>query len=372
VILCVLSNLLGNRTFSTALADAVAAAEVGEHALLSLDGAAYRRHPAPPLVRRVAPLEAVSVARALVAEWRAGNGGRDVQAIAATSWEAFVAARAVFPGVPAVVALDGTPHNALEMPPVTPERLPRRAVKRLVERALSARLRREMRRGPVRFLAQSGWVTRSLLGQYGAAAEQVETVYTPIDVGWWSPGATAPTGTPDLLFVGNDFARKGGEILLAAYTRYLHPECTLTIVSTDPSLPGRALPDGVTLVPGTSGEPLRDLYRRAACFVLPTRRDHSPWVLAEAQAVGLPVVTADVGGVADLVVPGETAVVLRLDSPPEDWARAVRSIITDPGRQAAMSTAARRHALATFDTARFRTRVGEILSELLDGPPRPA
>jgi glycosyltransferase involved in cell wall biosynthesis len=286
----------------------------------------------------------------------------------ATTWEAFVAARAVLPGVPALVALDGTPRNALELPPLAPARLPRRVVKLAVERAASARLRHEVGRGPARFLPMSRWAARSLARDYGVRPDHAEPMHTPIDTAWWTPGPGASAGgPPDLLFVGNDFARKGGETLLAAYERFLAPDYTLTVVSTDAVLRGRPLPAGVTLVPGITGEPLRALYRRAACFVLPTLRDHSPWVVAEAQAAGLPVVTADVGGVGDLVVEAETGFVLPRGSPPEAWARAVRAAVDDRSRHAAMREAARRHAEAAFGLERFHARVRAELGALLAG-----
>jgi glycosyltransferase involved in cell wall biosynthesis len=72
-----------------------------------------------------------------------------------------------------------------------------------------------------------------------------------------------------------------------------------------------------------------------------------------------------VGGVADLVVDGETGFVLPRESPPEAWAQAVRTIVGDQTRHAAMCEAARRHAVAAFSLERLHAQVRDALADLL-------
>jgi len=55
---------------------------------------------------------------------------------------------------------------------------------------------------------------------------------------------------------------------------------------------------------------LRALYRDADTFVLPTTLDMSSWVALEAMATGLPVVIAPHGGIPDIVIDGETGLLI--------------------------------------------------------------
>jgi len=87
---------------------------------------------------------------------------------------------------------------------------------------------------------------------------------------------------------------------------------------------------------------LADLYRRAACVVAPAFDEDYGLTAIEAQAAGVPVVVCtDGGGLAELVVDGETGRVV----PPsgEAIADAVRDICGDRRRWLEMSEAARRH-----------------------------
>jgi glycosyltransferase involved in cell wall biosynthesis len=62
-----------------------------------------------------------------------------------------------------------------------------------------------------------------------------------------------------------------------------------------------------------NSDELVDLYNDADVFVLPTRADTYSMVALEAMAMGLPVVISDVGGIADIVVEGETGYLLPVD-----------------------------------------------------------
>lgn len=71
------------------------------------------------------------------------------------------------------------------------------------------------------------------------------------------------------------------------------------------------------------------LMRRCHVFLLPTRADCSPLVLAEAAAWGMPAVTTTVGGIPEIVDHGETGLLLDPGSPAVAFADAVRAITDD-------------------------------------------
>jgi glycosyltransferase involved in cell wall biosynthesis len=100
-------------------------------------------------------------------------------------------------------------------------------------------------------------------------------------------------------------------------------------------------------VPGTQGfvphaELLR-LYERAAVVAVPSRREGFGVVCAEAMAHGRPVVAGAVGGLLDLVVDGETGVLVR-PGDVDGLRSAIRRLLDDPELRRRMGAAARRRA----------------------------
>jgi rhamnosyl/mannosyltransferase len=63
------------------------------------------------------------------------------------------------------------------------------------------------------------------------------------------------------------------------------------------------------------GAELRELYRNADVFVLPSEREGMPLVLLEALAMGLPIVATDIPGNRDVVVHGQNGLLVPLGDP---------------------------------------------------------
>lgn len=104
-----------------------------------------------------------------------------------------------------------------------------------------------------------------------------------------------------LLFVGNDFARKGGHDVVTVFRDHLQTTCELDVVSNGverlPVADGLRLHRGLT---STSGA-LLQLYADADVFVMPTYEDAFGLVYVEAMAAGLPCIGTDVLAVPELV-----------------------------------------------------------------------
>jgi len=154
----------------------------------------------------------------------------------------------------------------------------------------------------------STWQADVLTQKCGIATERVQTIHTGLDLDEWpTPPATqqASSGLPRILFVGGDFHRKGGNLLLDVFRQRLLGRAELDIVT---SRPVPDLPEGAHCFTGlTADSPkLRELYRHADIFALPTTADLTPWVCLEAMASAKPVVATRMGGISDLVVEGQS------------------------------------------------------------------
>jgi glycosyltransferase involved in cell wall biosynthesis len=108
-----------------------------------------------------------------------------------------------------------------------------------------------------------------------------------------------------LLFVGGDFIRKGGDILVDVFRNDLSAVAELDIVTRNVPVD---LPDHVRVHQNLSPNDgrLRDLYAQCDVFVLPTRADMSSLAAIEAMATGRPVIASPVGGIPDIVSDGVT------------------------------------------------------------------
>ena len=91
------------------------------------------------------------------------------------------------------------------------------------------------------------------------------------------------------------------------------------------------------------GADLRELYRNADVFVLPSEREGMPLVLLEALAMGLPIVATDVPGNRELVSSGQNGLLVPLGDAAA-LRQALLSITTDPERYRRMSETSRRLA----------------------------
>ncbi len=85
--------------------------------------------------------------------------------------------------------------------------------------------------------------------------------------------------------------------------------------------------------------------------------------LIEAQASGLPVVAGRSGGVGDVVADGATGVLVPVGDA-EAFAAAVRGLILDPARRAAMGAAARDKARREHDIGAAAARLGAVIAAL--------
>lgn len=135
------------------------------------------------------------------------------------------------------------------------------------------------------------FVRNSIVSAYGIPAENVTAVGAGVSFAQL-PEVPDRSGSsePTILFIGKEFYRKGGDLLLQAFARAREtiPEARLYLVTGD-SIPNGMSTDGVHVVHSLwNRDAIADLYRRCDLFVLPSRLETWGDVLLEAMAFGLP------------------------------------------------------------------------------------
>jgi glycosyltransferase involved in cell wall biosynthesis len=145
----------------------------------------------------------------------------------------------------------------------------------------------------------------------------------------------------------------------------LAPSCELDIVTRDPvntmGLPNVRVHHGL----GPNAPALRALYGRADVFVFPTLADVLPLAIMEAMASGLPVVTTNVGAIAEQIEDGVTGFLI----PPRDVDALVATttrLVGNPELRRTMGAAARSTADDRFNGARNYPRILHILKQCAD------
>ena len=108
------------------------------------------------------------------------------------------------------------------------------------------------------------------------------------------------------------------------------------------------LEDKITFLGKCSDLQMKEAFLNANVFALPSTIENSPNSLGEAMLLGVPCVTADVGGVKNLLTHGEEGFIYQ-SAAPYMLAYHIRQIFAARDAAAAMGQKARAHALRTHD-----------------------
>jgi glycosyltransferase involved in cell wall biosynthesis len=152
-----------------------------------------------------------------------------------------------------------------------------------------------------------------------------------------------------LLSVGRVSDEKRLDVLLEAFARIRPalPGARLVVVGDGPARERLAVQDHpqVSFLGEIRGRGLAELYAAADVFCFPSTTDTFGQVLLEAGASGLPTVSVDAGGGAELVADGITGLVVPPDDPAAFAAALLRLSASEPLRRN-LGAAARERALA--------------------------
>jgi glycosyltransferase involved in cell wall biosynthesis len=194
----------------------------------------------------------------------------------------------------------------------------------------------------------------------------VRVIPPGVDLGLWSAqpqgGTEHQAGRlPRILFVGGDFERKGGNLLLDWYRQHGRGRCELDIV-TRARIPAEAGVQVHNSVVGNSPE-ARRIFSGADVFVLPSLGECFGIASVEAMAANLPVVATAVGGAGDIVDHGTTGFLIQPNSSRE-LSEALDRLIGDAQLRRWMGRAGRLKAERAFDGAANAAALVDCLKQV--------
>jgi glycosyltransferase involved in cell wall biosynthesis len=150
----------------------------------------------------------------------------------------------------------------------------------------------------------------ALIEQYGLLPQRVHVLGAGPNC---APGSGRTSSTcHNLLFVGIDWERKGGPMLLKVFerARLRNRSLELTIVGGHPA--GR-IPDGVTVLGRVPHEQMSAVYSKADALVIPTHSEAFGVALVEALTNGIPCIGSTVGNQPWII--GNAGICVEPDSP---------------------------------------------------------
>ena len=248
-------------------------------------------------------------------------------------------------------------------------------------------------------VAVSNETREDVLRLFEIPAERVHVIHNGIDAEFYRPDpATAALerhgidpSVPYVLFVGR-ITRQKGIVHLVRAIRHLDPGIGVVLCAGQPDTPEIAAemergvaaaqaerPNVVWIGEMVSREEARQLYSHAAVFCCPSVYEPFGIINLEAAACETPVVASAVGGIPEVVVDGETGLLVPVDLRPDDpmspadpdrfernLAGSINALMADAATREVMGRAARHRAVERFSWARIAAETLDLYRSVVD------
>lgn len=223
----------------------------------------------------------------------------------------------------------------------------------------------------------SDWAKQGLVDEYEVPADKITVIPPGVIVQDWqrplsssiSPDEQSPL---KILFVGGQFERKGGFVLLEAYRRLRYRLAREGGVETAVEL-HLVTKDKIDAEPGIfiyndmkpNSPALKALFHSSHIFCLPTFGDCLPMVLSEAGASGMPLVSTNVAAIPEivrddysglLVAPGDVA----------ELENALYQLVSQPRMRHQLAQNAQALVLQKYDAAQNAAELFALLKRVID------
>jgi glycogen synthase len=247
-------------------------------------------------------------------------------------------------------------------------------------------------------VAVSRETREDVLRLFEVAPERVHVIHNGIDADFYRPDPSTDAlvrhgidpAVPYVLFVGR-ITRQKGIVHLVRAIRHLDPGIGVVLCAGQPDTPEIAaeVEAGVRSAQAersnvvwigemVSREDVRQLYSHAAVFCCPSVYEPFGIINLEAAACETPVVASAVGGIPEVVVDGETGLLVPVELRPDDpmapvdsdrfelnLAGAINALMADAATREVMGRAARQRAVERFSWSRIAEATVDLYRSLL-------
>ncbi len=197
---------------------------------------------------------------------------------------------------------------------------------------------------------RSNQTRNSIIDTYTIEPEKVITVGAGVNPDMLKQTAERkPEHRFNILFIGKELYRKGGDIVLQAYQQLKekYPHIQLYMV-TSALLPKQfTAPDIHWIEPTWNRNKIRYQYQNADLFVLPSRLETWGDVLLEAMAQAVPCIGVSADAMPEIIEDGQTGYIVCPEDP-QAFANAIEKMITDPQKCRQMGNQAYQHLKQNF------------------------
>jgi glycosyltransferase involved in cell wall biosynthesis len=247
----------------------------------------------------------------------------------------------------------------------------------------------ERKLGAARFVATCTCANAHVLRARHERPDEVHPIYHGLDTDWFAPAprqgvAPAVAGDdapPLILAVGRLVEKKGFDHLVQACARLRDAGVSFRCVIVGETgsahaaiqalIEQRRLAAHVQLRSAVAQDELRRIYAQARVFALPCQimedgdRDGFPNVLAEAMAMGVPVVSTRISGIPELIDDGVHGLLVE----PRDvnaLASALQRVVEDDALHTLLSALGRQRICERFDSRRTTVALRDLFAQQLE------
>ena len=247
-------------------------------------------------------------------------------------------------------------------------------------------------------VAVSQGTREDVLRHFDVDAARVHVIHNGIDPDFYRPDPATDAlerygvdpSVPYVLFLGR-ITRQKGIIHLVRAIRHLEPGIGVVLCAGQPDTPQIAeemaagvraaqaeRPNVVWIGEMVSREVARQLYSNAGVFCCPSVYEPFGIINLEAAACETPVVASAVGGIPEVVVDGETGLLVPVELSVEDpmspvdpdrfernLAGAINALMADPATRDVMGRAARRRAVERFGWDAIARQTADLYRSLV-------
>lgn len=265
----------------------------------------------------------------------------------------------VYRRIPTMIDFDSTPMQIDSMTAYTATPDPVPVAK------LKWEMTRRMYQSATLLQVWSRWVKQSVVGDYGIDPAKIVINPPGVNLDYWRPHASLGKGEARrplrVLFVGGDFRRKGGELLLEWYKGQDPRATELHVVTREPVEARPGVYVYHNMQPNTPE--LVQLYHEADLFVLPSLGECFGIATVEAMATGLPAIASNAGGTADIIEPGRNGFIVPVNDV-SALGQAIESILGDAALRERMGVQSRVLAEERFDLTKNAQRTFGYLKQI--------